>query len=90
MANTYTLEKSLDGMSGWSTAASGFNIVTPVMFMAVTNLAPNTTYYFRAYSTDGVNNSPYSNIVSATTLDGPATSQGSGGSGNKLMAQGIM
>lgn len=63
---TYTVEKSPDGTSSWTSATAGSPSVTNgVVTQPITSLTTATTYYFRVTATDS---------VSATALSGVSNS----------------
>jgi hypothetical protein len=86
-ANGYKIEQSLDGttFTQITTAPPG------ATSLAVGGLTPQTTYFFRIRGFNGLGDSPYSNVVNATTTNQVATldfSGGFAGSTNKLTYNG--
>ncbi len=66
----YRVERSADGASGWTTAAS-----LPENATTATDngLAANTTYYYRVIATTKAGDASFSDVISTTTLlDPPA------------------
>jgi hypothetical protein len=63
----FKLERSTDDSTGWEEVATpAANVVTT----SDTGLATGTTYYYRLRATNSGGDSAYSNIASATTLNG--------------------
>ncbi|NNE06783.1 MAG: M6 family metalloprotease domain-containing protein [Xanthomonadales bacterium] len=60
----FRLERSLDGVSGWTEVAS---LPANTESHSDTGLNDNTTYYYRVKAWNGVGDSAYSNVASATT-----------------------
>ena len=66
----YRVERSADGASGWTTAASLPENATTATDTA---LAANTTYYYRVIATTKAGDASVSDVISTTTLlDPPA------------------
>jgi LmbE family N-acetylglucosaminyl deacetylase len=66
---SYRVERSPDGVSFSSVAALGANVTS----FSNTGLTASTTYYYRVLASNGVGNSGYSNIASATTPAAPTS-----------------
>ncbi len=66
----YRVERSADGASGWTTAASLPGNATTA---TDNGLAANTTYYYRVIATTKAGDASFSDVISTTTLlDAPA------------------
>ncbi|NDC47898.1 MAG: hypothetical protein EBZ61_02240 [Micrococcales bacterium] len=64
----YRVEQSSDGGSSWTPMVRQASTVTSFQ---VTGLTPAISYQFRIASVNGLGNSPYSTVVSATTNSAP-------------------
>jgi|GEM_PF-3859965 len=71
-ATAYTLERSSDGVSGWTQIYSGSSTS-----YIDTTLTASTTAYYRARASNSNGPGGYSSVVSATTAAGPWTGAGS-------------
>src|SRR5262249_40109711 len=86
--SSYLIEQSPDGVNSWkqvTTAPPGSTSLD------IGGLSQTTTYYYRMRSMNGLGNSDYSNISSATTTDQPAVldfSNGFAGSTTNLFYNG--
>lgn len=68
--NVYKIEQSPNGVDTWTVAVNrGANATS----QTISNLSPNTTYYFRVYAVNDIGQSSYSTVESATTPTGLAT-----------------
>jgi CSLREA domain-containing protein len=61
----YTVERSLDGTTGWTELTS--TLAAGTTGYSDTNLQPGTTYYYRVKATNSAGSSDYSNDATATT-----------------------
>jgi hypothetical protein len=64
----YRLERSLDGLGGWTAVATADADATGYHDVG---LASSTTYFYRVFATDPAGDSPPSGIASATTSPDP-------------------
>lgn len=87
----YTVERSGDGGSTWSVLTS--TLPANTQSYSDTSVAPLTTYSWRVKATNASGASPYSNIASATSPNGPpppaapsnlTATQSGGGNGQKI------
>jgi FtsP/CotA-like multicopper oxidase with cupredoxin domain len=60
----FDVQRSNSGVGGWSTVANNI----PALTFTNTGLPPNTTRYFRVRSVNADGNSPWTAVVSGTTL----------------------
>ena len=69
----FAIEQSADSLSGYSQIATvGVDVTT----YAVGSLSPDTKYFFRVRAFNGIDNSPYTNIIGVTTATAPSTGDG--------------
>ncbi|MDQ3985704.1 MAG: S8 family serine peptidase [Actinomycetota bacterium] len=82
--SNYTIERSTDGVGGWSAVGT-----TPadVTSFANTGLTEQTTYYYRVLASNAAGTSPASNVASATTPAAPITTAPSAPSGLSATAK---
>jgi Fibronectin type III domain len=75
----YRIERSSDGVSGWSPIATTGQDVTTY---SDTGLAPETTYWYRIVATSPFGDAAASDIASATTSPHPLGTEGDEAAGN--------
>ena len=81
----YLIQRSANGVSGWTTIADGVSTATTYTVNGLANGAP---YHFRVYARNAIGSSPAGNVTTATPVNALTAPRGVGGGGDQCVASG--